>query len=173
MLRYLLIIFIYTQQCLHRLAKRRRSRPISIVCIADTHSQQLPIPRGDVLIHAGDLTRSGKVSELRDAIAWLHAQLHAHKIVIAGNADLPLDPKINVGSDTDVVVTHMPPQFILDEWDASPQGCALLLREIGRVRPALHVFGHCSSCVWSRNCHVVEYAIRKPRLAPSGSQAAG
>lgn len=61
-----------------------------IVCISDTHSHQAhlpPLPPGDVLIHAGDLTNTGTTRELDAALAWLHAAPHAHKIVIAGNHD--------------------------------------------------------------------------------------
>jgi Icc-related predicted phosphoesterase len=43
---------------------------------------------------------------------------------------------------TDVIVTHSPPLGILDVSGVQHRGCSHLLREIGRVRPALHVFGH-------------------------------
>ena len=43
----------------------RRTR---IVCISDTHNcAEVKIPKGDVLIHAGDLTNQGSYSEVR---AW-------------------------------------------------------------------------------------------------------
>ncbi|RPB08754.1 Metallo-dependent phosphatase, partial [Morchella conica CCBAS932] len=42
--------------------------------------------------------------------------------------------------DTDIVLTHTPPQCHLDSWRRF--GCGALLRELWRVRPALHVFGH-------------------------------
>ncbi|KAI0715920.1 Metallo-dependent phosphatase-like protein [Cerioporus squamosus] len=64
-----------------------------IVCISDTHSYQAhlpPLPAGDVLIHAGDLTSSGSMQQLDAAFAWLHATPHPHKIVIAGNHDFGL-----------------------------------------------------------------------------------
>ncbi|EIM82068.1 metallophosphoesterase domain-containing protein 1 [Stereum hirsutum FP-91666 SS1] len=75
-----------------------RGKPslIRIVCISDTHSthsSQPALPDGDILIHAGDLTHSGTPTELSDALSWLSAQPHAHKIVIAGNHDTALaDP---------------------------------------------------------------------------------
>ena len=45
-----------------------------------------------------------------------------------------------IPEDVDVLVTHTPPQYHLD----LPQGmgCAFLLKELWRVRPRLHVFGH-------------------------------
>ncbi|KAL4890098.1 Metallo-dependent phosphatase-like protein [Aspergillus ambiguus] len=66
--------------------------PISIVCISDTHNSQPPLPDGDILIHAGDLTQSGSLKELDAALTWLRAQPHRTKIVVAGNHDLLLDP---------------------------------------------------------------------------------
>ncbi len=44
----------------------------------------------------------------------------------------------NIPADTDILVTHAPPQGILD----AGQGCAELLEASKRVRPKLHVFGH-------------------------------
>ena len=67
--------------------------PVRIVCISDTHSThhaQPPLPEGDILIHAGDLTQSGTHHELDDALAWLDLQSHPHKIFIAGNHDVAL-----------------------------------------------------------------------------------
>lgn len=60
-----------------------------IVAVADTHTftADLQVPDGDVLIHAGDLCRSGSLDELRGVAAWLAAQPHRHKIVVAGNHD--------------------------------------------------------------------------------------
>lgn len=65
--------------------------PVAIVCISDTHNAQFNIPDGDILIHAGDLTQSGSFQELQAALAWLRAQTHPTKIVIAGNHELLLD----------------------------------------------------------------------------------
>jgi len=60
-----------------------------IVALADTHGlhRQIIVPPGDLLIHAGDLTRHGEVDELRDFNVWLGALPHRHKLVIAGNHD--------------------------------------------------------------------------------------
>ncbi|KAK7971493.1 hypothetical protein PG989_016509 [Apiospora arundinis] len=70
--------------------------PVSVVCISDTHNNNSrcdPLPAGDVLIHAGDLTQSGSLTELQAAVDWLRAQPHRHKIVVAGNHDVLLDPQ--------------------------------------------------------------------------------
>lgn len=42
-----------------RLTKRTR-----FVCISDTHNSTVKLPKGDVLIHAGDLTNQGSYSEV-------------------------------------------------------------------------------------------------------------
>ncbi|KAF5542566.1 rhamnogalacturonate lyase C [Fusarium napiforme] len=67
------------------------ANPISIVCISDTHNSQPRLPFGDVLIHAGDLTQSGSLGELKATIAWLNSQPHTHKIIVVGNHDILLD----------------------------------------------------------------------------------
>jgi len=181
------------------------ANPIRIVCLSDTHDHTLPIPRGDILIHAGDLTNAGTVPAIQAQLDWLSSLPHAHKIAICGNHDSYFDPGSRAPEDqkraspaldwksirylqhsattvelasgrtlhfygapqipacggrehafqyargedawtgtvpahTDVLVTHTPPRWHLDlPWG---QGCAHLLGEVGRVRPALHVFGH-------------------------------
>ncbi|KAG8774415.1 hypothetical protein FRC12_001984 [Ceratobasidium sp. 428] len=68
--------------------------PIRIVCISDTHNAQPPIPDGDILIHAGDLTNAGSASELRQVAEWLSSLPHLTKLVIGGNHDRGLDAKL-------------------------------------------------------------------------------
>lgn len=60
-----------------------------LVAIADTHMfhADLVVPAGDILIHAGDMCRSGLLAELKMARDWLAALPHRHKIIIAGNHD--------------------------------------------------------------------------------------
>lgn len=60
------------------------SRKTRIVCISDTHNQTPKLPAGDVLIHSGDLTNQGSLSELKKQVAWLEAVDFEVKIVIAG-----------------------------------------------------------------------------------------
>ncbi|PPQ96869.1 hypothetical protein CVT26_006056 [Gymnopilus dilepis] len=187
--------------------------PIRIVCISDTHNShhsQPPLPNGDILIHAGDLTQSGSKEELEDALDWLKSQPHPHKLFVAGNHDVALAshderegegvvipqgltyledtsveltvrgrrlrvygspwtpkhgswpfqyPRVQPSSYspssgdqatsiwsaipplTDVLITHGPPLVHLDT--AQHYGCYALLRALWRVRPRVHVFGHC------------------------------
>lgn len=62
----------------------RKTRKTRIVCIADTHNQTPKLPQGDVLIHAGDLTKQGNRHELQKNVAWLEAADFEAKIVVAG-----------------------------------------------------------------------------------------
>lgn len=48
------------------LKTRSRYRRTRFVCISDTHNQTIKLPKGDVLIHAGDLTNQGSFSEVLD-----------------------------------------------------------------------------------------------------------
>lgn len=177
-----------------------QSPPIVVVCISDTHNTQAAIPPGDLLIHAGDLTQSGTLSELQATIDWIKRQPHIHKVVIAGNHDKLLDSSLSkeedesraaldwgdihylenncvtldfeggrglkvygspwtrkygpwafqfpvdanyfdgkIPDDVDVLVTHSPPRFRLD---GANLGDLSLLREVWRVKPLIHVFGH-------------------------------
>ena len=62
---------------------------MKIVAISDTHGQHhsISVPEGDMLIHAGDVSKRGHKSEITDFLAWFSAQTHPHKIFIAGNHD--------------------------------------------------------------------------------------
>ncbi|KAI9833008.1 MAG: hypothetical protein M1819_003840 [Sarea resinae] len=71
-------------------------RKLRLVCISDTHNASpldgtFKLPQGDVLIHAGDLSRQGSFSELRKTVEWLEKADFQAKIVIAGNHDITLD----------------------------------------------------------------------------------
>ncbi len=60
-----------------------------IVCLSDTHNQHrnLDVPPGDILIHAGDSTFQGTLSEVSGFLRWINYLPHPHKILIAGNHD--------------------------------------------------------------------------------------
>jgi Icc-related predicted phosphoesterase len=57
--------------------------------MADTHMfhDDLVVPDGDILIHAGDMCRAGTMVELAAAYAFLNRFPHRHKIIVAGNHD--------------------------------------------------------------------------------------
>lgn len=60
-----------------------------IVALSDTHCRHksVKLPKGDLLIHAGDISYRGKLSEVTDFLSWFGALPHPHKIFIAGNHD--------------------------------------------------------------------------------------
>ncbi|KAK3651306.1 hypothetical protein LTR56_005763 [Elasticomyces elasticus] len=88
------IRFLHHFVSLLRSKTRPGSPSIRVICISDTHTL-IPthIPDGDLLIHAGDLTKSGTPAELQAQIDFLVTLPHKHKVVIAGNHDTYLDPR--------------------------------------------------------------------------------
>src|SRR5690242_19573815 len=70
-----------------------------LVLISDTHSlehlMEHPIPDGDVLIHAGDMTDHGDPADVRDMVNYFNNKNlpHKHKIIIAGNHDFCFEKK--------------------------------------------------------------------------------
>lgn len=62
---------------------------MKFVAISDTHCRHtnLKLPKGDVLLHAGDITYRGKKSEVVDFLTWFSKQNFPYKIFIAGNHD--------------------------------------------------------------------------------------
>jgi hypothetical protein len=64
---------------------------IRVVCISDTHGdhEKLVLPTGDILIHAGDFTRFGRVDHAEKFNSWLAEQKvkgnFQHVIVVNGN----------------------------------------------------------------------------------------
>ena len=64
-----------------------------LVILSDTHGQhdRIAVPDGDILIHAGDFCRFGRLGDIGVFNAWLATLPHKVKIVIAGNHELPLE----------------------------------------------------------------------------------
>jgi len=59
------------------------------VLISDTHNTKPVLPRGDILVHAGDLTVRGTRAETEAAMLWLGLQAMQFKFVVfvGGNHD--------------------------------------------------------------------------------------
>jgi Icc-related predicted phosphoesterase len=168
-----------------------------LVCVSDTHGYHdaMHVPDGDVLIHAGDLTKCGTLEEVRAAGDWLTKLPHKHKLVVAGNHDFlferdpaaaralfthatyledeaveidgvrfygsPYTPEFfnwafmlprgealrakwsRIPNDVDVLVTHGPPNKVLDRTvHGDHAGCEALAERVAELKPKLHVFGH-------------------------------
>jgi Icc-related predicted phosphoesterase len=62
---------------------------LKFVGIADTHSRHraVNLPKGDVLIHGGDISYRGERMEVEDFLSWFAKQDFEYKIFIAGNHD--------------------------------------------------------------------------------------
>jgi hypothetical protein len=182
-----------------------------------------PLPKGDVLLHAGDCTNVGKPHEVQEFVDWfMNIKGFNTKVFIAGNHDWafqnanephhsgefewfhnlmnsenlsqsdvtyledtnftiespefsrpikihgsPWQPNFYdwafnlprmgdeikskwdlIPDDTDILITHGPPQEIRDfvsNWRQGDMnvGCEILRHQLdNRIKPALHVFGH-------------------------------
>ena len=185
---------------------------MKIVFISDTHGLHdmmlHPLPEGDVLIHAGDLTNVGSQHNVREFVHWFqNIKGFDTKVFIAGNHDWAFErkpawlsdyindenlsqsdcvyledssftiedpefsrpikfygspwqpefcnwafnvPRIDlheywekIPEDTDILITHGPPEEILDlNLRGELCGCASLRHHVERVKPFIHVFGH-------------------------------
>ena len=67
-----------------------------IVCISDTHDlhhkMKHPLPKGDVLIHAGDVSNIGEQPDVTRFIHWfMNIEGYDSKIFIAGNHDFAFE----------------------------------------------------------------------------------
>ncbi|KAK0657999.1 Metallo-dependent phosphatase-like protein [Cercophora newfieldiana] len=69
----------------------------TFLVLSDTHDDAFPdpasVPKVDVVLHCGDLTMIGGLSNYKKAIANINALDAEVKLVIAGNHDVSLDPK--------------------------------------------------------------------------------
>lgn len=180
---------------------------MKIVTISDIHGQHHQLKddflhTGDILVCAGDISRSGSREDVENFIEWFASQDFKHKIMIAGNHDWafetdivaeeyaihlginylndsgttiegikfwgsPVQPEFNnwafnrkrgpdikkhwdlIPEDIDVLITHGPPQGILDRvlHHASPNmgenvGCRDLFDKICDLDIKMHIFGH-------------------------------
>jgi Icc-related predicted phosphoesterase len=173
-----------------------------IVTISDTHNQlnQIKLPKGDLLIHAGDWCMRGDIVEVSQFAHDLKSVAYGFKygaVVIAGNHDwlaqtndsqvrgmlkdadikylkdeqvIINDLKIwgspwspwffdwafnlergeeirakwdMIPLDTDILITHGPPEGILDRVpDGTSVGCEELRIAVERVKPKLSIHGH-------------------------------
>ncbi|PKX94674.1 metallophosphatase domain-containing protein [Aspergillus novofumigatus IBT 16806] len=126
-----------------------RLRKTRFVCVSDTHGYTpseagFKLPAGDVLIHAGDLTNRGSLSELRKTIEWISKADYEVKIVVCVRLTRADGPKTifkvfgspysqftgdwafgyesadaaalwgQIPLDADIVITHTPPHSHCD-----------------------------------------------------------
>lgn len=82
---------------------------MKFVAISDTHCRHksLKLPKGDAIIHAGDLTYKGERTEVLDFLDWFARLNYTYKIFIAGNHDFYFEKKSPA-----ILQTVIPPQVI-------------------------------------------------------------
>lgn len=61
-----------------------------------THAYRLPLPKADILLHAGDITTVGYLSEYEKMLDMLKAASAELKLVIPGNHDITLHEEFYV-----------------------------------------------------------------------------
>lgn len=64
---------------------------MKIVALSDTHGNHPSLPKGDVLVHAGDACDFGTDKEFRTFLNWFSKQPHEYKIYVPGNHDHPAE----------------------------------------------------------------------------------
>jgi hypothetical protein len=116
---------------------------LRIVCFADTHGQHgklsgpFGLPDGDILIFAGDACTSGTPGQWESFCRWLGTLPHAHKLVVAGNHDWPLQharPEWSVTARYGLTTIDVARQRIVDAG-------AVLLEDAGAEVAGLTVWG--------------------------------
>lgn len=63
---------------------------MKFLALSDTHGKHRllkNLPKADVIIHAGDVSRDGAEHSIQDFLNWFSKLDYAHKIFIAGNHD--------------------------------------------------------------------------------------
>jgi len=87
------------------------------VCVSDTHARhdRMIMPEGDVLLHAGDFSSIGLMNDITRFSEWLRDLPYQHKVVIAGNHDIPRSRAISFGVFTDTILRNPTTQQKLRE----------------------------------------------------------
>jgi len=79
---------------------------MKLVCIADTHHQEAlltDMPQGDVLVVAGDITRTGQLNDALSFNEWVGKLHYPHVVLVAGNHDWCLEDEFIASLMTNVV----------------------------------------------------------------------
>lgn len=65
-----------------------------LVCISDTHGlhDQLRLPAGDLLLHAGDVSNHGRLDQIGQFLKWFSSVgQFSYRVMIAGNHDFAFE----------------------------------------------------------------------------------
>lgn len=73
----------------------------------------------------------------------------------------------DVPENTDILITHGPPKFILDSIETVKDlGCELLRNRVKQIKPKLHIFGHIHSgngYMFDKNTHFINVCVLNER----------
>jgi predicted phosphodiesterase len=136
-------------------------RKTRFVCVSDTHNAtpngSFKLPKGDVLIHAGDLTNQGTFSELKKTIKWIEDADFEAKIVIAGKCvNLLEKPRLTREGNHDITLdTDFYSQYGMHFHNQNPEDPAKC-RELLQQAPSI---------LWLEHEHAVINLV-----SPSGPQ---
>lgn len=85
---------------------------MKIIIISDTHGyhRKVKLPAGDILIHAGDMTRSGTINQLEDINDWFGSCGFKDIVCIPGNHDRVFERRLGKAKE---VMTNC--HILLDE----------------------------------------------------------
>jgi predicted phosphohydrolase len=89
-----------------------------------------------------------------------HDRFSTSEQVDEASASIAVNPLPDRGT-VDIVMTHGPPQYVLDACANGNVGCDNLLRAVSRCRPRLHCFGHiheghgASKIVWTEDSKII------------------
>lgn len=74
---------------------------LQIHAISDTHNKHrhFTLPGGDILIHSGDATGQGKLSETLAFLDWFADQDYSHLIFVPGNHDMIFEENASLMAD--------------------------------------------------------------------------
>ena len=90
---------------------------MKFIAISDTHGlhAQLQLPKGDVLLHAGDICSRGTEKEALNFLAWFREQDYKYKIFIAGNHDFYFE------KNTSALINKIIPENVIYLCDSGAQ----------------------------------------------------
>ena len=86
-------------------ATPNQSNYMRLVCLSDTHNlhEDIEIPDGDVLIHAGDCTDGGTRNETESFLKWMGDMPHKQKLLVPGNHDFYFEKPENLENIPDSI----------------------------------------------------------------------
>lgn len=140
---------------------------MKIVAISDTHlahkKVKILIPKGDLLIHAGDATMSGSQEEIETFNKWFSGLPHPLKVFVAGNHDRffetdsvcarsLLDPSIHYLQDSEVTLAGLriygsPWQPVFKNWAFNLERGKALKKKWDLIPPGIDILlTHCPPC---------------------------